>query len=332
VEVTVVGAGVIGAMSAHALVHRGHTVRVVARELGDETTSARAAASFKPSIIPRTGPYRRLLLTSRAELDRWFRDGFAEQLGIVEVRHVEASESPLGVLDHLDVMREVRRLTARAGDQVPGGYAHAVSYRTALYDVPVTLPALMAHVTEDHEVPVERGTVEHLEEVATGPDRTIVNATGLGARDLASDAAVTPVRGQTVLVPPCEDATASISADGSYAYPRSDGLVLGGTAEHGVWDTEPRPEAIARIIAANARVLPHLVDAEPLTTSAGLRPYRRGGVRLAVGRIGTTPVVHAYGHGGSGWTLGPGTAVWVARTVDALERNGFGRVSGGVGR
>lgn len=318
-DVTVVGAGVIGLMAAHALAHRGHAVRIVARDLGDETTSARAAASFKPSTLPRTDPYRRLLLDSRRELDRWMRTGFAAELGITEVRHIEASDRALQPRDYLEVMRDVRHLTAREGDAIPGGYAHALSYRTYFFDVPVTLPALCEHVGGAHGIATERAVVERLEDLDTGSQaQVLVNAAGLGARRLAADADVIPVRGQTVLVPSHADAGASIYADGYYAYPRSDGIVLGGTAEHGVWETEPQPATIARIIAANARVLPHVRDVEPLQAHAGLRPYRRGGVRLELERTGPIPIVHAYGHGGSGWTLGPGTAAWVATAVDAL--------------
>lgn len=47
------------------------------------------------------------------------------------------------------------------------------------------------------------------------------------------------------------------------------------------------------------------------------RPMRRGTPRLAVERIGSKVVAHDYGHGGSGWTLGPGSAAYVADLVAA---------------
>lgn len=47
-------------------------------------------------------------------------------------------------------------------------------------------------------------------------------------------------------------------------------------------------------------------------TVAGLRPFRPAGFRLELERIGTRPVVHNYGHGGSGLTLAPGTAAVAA--------------------
>jgi D-amino-acid oxidase len=47
-------------------------------------------------------------------------------------------------------------------------------------------------------------------------------------------------------------------------------------------------------------------------TLAGLRPFRPAGFRVELERIGNRPVVHNYGHGGSGLTLAPGTAALAA--------------------
>lgn len=55
---------------------------------------------------------------------------------------------------------------------------------------------------------------------------------------------------------------------------------------------------------------------------AGIRPYRRGGVRLEVEPLGDKVVVHAYGHGGAGFTLAWGSAEEVAARVSAAARPG----------
>src|SRR5215469_5655706 len=39
-----------------------------------------------------------------------------------------------------------------------------------------------------------------------------------------------------------------------------------------------------------------------------LRPFRAGGPRLEVERVGDKMVVHNYGHGGSGWSLSWGSS------------------------
>ncbi len=47
------------------------------------------------------------------------------------------------------------------------------------------------------------------------------------------------------------------------------------------------------------------------------RPLRKGSPNLSVETVGTTVVAHDYGHGGSGWTLGPGSAKYVVDLAQA---------------
>ena len=66
---------------------------------------------------------------------------------------------------------------------------------------------------------------------------------------------------------------------------------------------------------------PDLRDEMILSYDAGIRPFRRGGVRLAVEpRPDSSQTwVHNYGHGGAGWTLSWGCAAWVADRVRELD-------------
>ncbi len=67
--------------------------------------------------------------------------------------------------------------------------------------------------------------------------------------------------------------------------------------------------------------VPDLSDASVLRTVAGLRPCRRGGLRIEAETLGSDAggktVIHNYGHGGCGVTIGLGTADEVVRLVDA---------------
>lgn len=65
---------------------------------------------------------------------------------------------------------------------------------------------------------------------------------------------------------------------------------------------------------------PDLSEANFLRTVSGLRPCRRGGLRLEAETLGSDAgrkvVVHNYGHGGCGVTIGFGTADEAVRLVD----------------
>jgi D-amino-acid oxidase len=142
----------------------------------------------------------------------------------------------------------------------------------------------------------------------------VVNATGLAARRLCDDAAVRPVRGQIVLVANpglTESVRDQENPDGyTYVHPRAADVVLGGTFEPDEWDATPVAAACEAIRRRCAALVPRLAGAEVLGYVAGLRPERGGGVRLEVDEYAAAParVIHNYGHGGAGVTLGWGCA------------------------
>ncbi len=324
VQVVVVGAGIIGLLAAHALAHRGHVVVVHAAQPPAETTSATAGASFKPrSVAP--GPLTDdLLAMSQRVLRDWDRRGFSAALGIIRHRHVLATDGDEIAFAYADRMDQVVRRSAADGAVIPGGYRTELSFVTWYADVVRVLPAVVGHVRDDHGVDLVDRVVDSLDELAADAE-LVVNATGVGAVHLVGDHAVEPIRGQGVVVATGAVPDGSISADGFYAYPRQGGLFLGGTSDHGNWSRVVDPDTSRRLVTGNARVFPELVGHTPRPDDAvvGLRPYRHGGIRVELDRrVATIPVVHAYGHGGAGWTLAPGTAERVADLVDGVARHG----------
>jgi D-amino-acid oxidase len=150
------------------------------------------------------------------------------------------------------------------------------------------------------------------------PDRAdvVVNASGLGARRLAGDGSMTPVRGQVVYVE--QVGLDRWWLDGSvpiYVVPRSDDIVVGGTDDEGEWDRRPDAEVSARILARAHELVPDLAGARVIGHKVGLRPVRPV-VRLEVEQPpGAARVVHCYGHGGAGVTLSWGCADEVTQLV-----------------
>jgi glycine/D-amino acid oxidase-like deaminating enzyme len=91
-------------------------------------------------------------------------------------------------------------------------------------------------------------------DVAALPERLVFNCTGLGAGQLLGDAELEPVRGQLAILLPQPEVRYAYTLRAGYMFPRPDGIVLGGTFEHGVADPTPEPAAIARIVASHARL------------------------------------------------------------------------------
>ena len=91
----------------------------------------------------------------------------------------------------------------------------------------------------------------HISEALTLTEPVVFNCTGLGAATLLGDAELVPIKGQTSFIPPDADvdfATIGGGPGSLYMFPRSDGILLGGTFERGVSTLEPDPAQTARIV------------------------------------------------------------------------------------
>lgn len=146
----------------------------------------------------------------------------------------------------------------------------------------------------------------------------VVNCAGIGARELAPDDGVEPHRGQVVLVPPLQLNFAVVCDDPPlmYAVPRSGDCLFGGTNEVSE-ERETDPAETATILRECSRVL-GISEPPVLRAAVGLRPFRKKGVRLEGARLrDSRPVVHNYGHGGSGFTLSWGCAREVLKLIES---------------
>jgi D-amino-acid oxidase len=303
VQITVVGAGVIGLTTALTLEERGHDVRVIAVATEDATTSAVAGACWFPY---RAGPPDRVAAwaaETRAWLERLAADpdtGVAPIVGYEITGEPGADPPRPWWAANISVAREPAPVT---------GAPLAWRYQSARIEPARFLPWLTGRL----RAPLERQAVDDLDAV---PGDVVVNCTGLAARQLARDKALVPLFGQVVITEVGDvDRTITVSDERDpdalfYVIPRRDELVLGGCSLAWPSDTPPVVDpAITRRIVEQARSL-GLAIGEVKRVQAGLRPYR-GEVRLE--RIDR--VIHNYGHGGAGYTLSRGCAESVAQLV-----------------
>lgn len=80
-----------------------------------------------------------------------------------------------------------------------------------------------------------------------------------------------------------------------------------------------------------ARLAPLRADAQHLMkVTVCLRPFRPAGPRLEAERFGETTVIHNYGHGGSGWSLGWGCAAEAAALARSGGASRFAVIGAGV--
>ncbi|RMZ53026.1 hypothetical protein APUTEX25_001145 [Auxenochlorella protothecoides] len=169
----------------------------------------------------------------------------------------------------------------------------------------------------------ERRHVSSLDELADYD--AVVNCTGLMAPKLVDGEEMYPIRGHVIRVRAPWVRQYTNKDKDIYIIPNTDTVVLGGTIQKGDWDTVPRPEERARILERCYSILPSLRRAPIVREWVGLRPGRaairleleRRALPATAARRGTLPVVHNYGHGGSGLTLAWGCAADAMQLVQA---------------
>lgn len=308
---TVLGSGIVGLTTAYRLLQAGWQVDLVAAAAVESSTSYLAAAVWFPTHV---GPPERVGDWGRqtyAVLEDQARAGVP---GTLMRETLVLGRSPLGRPDWVDAVGEVRPASS---DELPPGYPYGLRFAVPLVEMPVYLPWLVAQV-ELLGARTVRRRVDSLQELAGSTD-VVVNCSGLAAREIVGDQSVHPVRGQVVRVTN-PGLTMSVRDEHhpggrAYVHPRRTDCILGGTLEVDRWDTAVDPAEADAILARCRDIVPALEGATVLEHVVGLRPARPT-VRLEESApLQGSRVVHNYGHGGSGVTVGWGCADEVVRLL-----------------
>jgi D-amino-acid oxidase len=301
-RVAVVGAGVSGLTCAIVFAEQGYATSILAEQIGDRTDSAAAAAIWYPYDV---APAEAVMPWALIAYDRFLELARDSSTGVslVELR----TFSRLGPIAPPEWARAFGP-RALVESEVPAAFVSGFSMRVPLIETTKYLEYLKTRAG-NAGVPVIGGVhLDNLEDVEAGFD-LVVNCSGIGAKELVPDPAMEPHRGQVAIVAPLDLSHAVVCDDPPlmYAIPRSQDCVLGGTND--VSDNRAADStATARIVAECQRVL-GFDKPTILAERVGLRPCRKGGVRVGVEKMrdGRT-VIHNYGHGGAGFTLSWGCA------------------------
>jgi D-amino-acid oxidase len=324
-DVLVAGAGVSGLTTGVCLAEQGMRVTIWADRPPLETTSAAAGAIWGPHLVEpgeRTARWARHTLAVLRDL------ATEPAAGVRPVTGTEATRGPAPVPGWLSDLPGSR---ACGPSELPPGFGSGWRYTAPLVHMPTYLGYLLGRFHRAGGL-LKHQTVTSLAGAARDcAARVVVNCTGAGAHDLVPDRAVTPVRGQVVIVanPGLSEffigMESAESAEIVYMFPHGGTAVLGGTNVSGDWDTQPRPGVAERILRDCAAVEPRLAGARVLGHRTGLRPVRAT-VRLEAEPPASSPpgltVVHNYGHGGAGVTMSWGCARDAAALVGGALRRG----------
>ena len=262
----VLGCGVIGLTTARLLQQRGWQVAILAKELPPYTTSDVAGGQWAPTSISRAAletpafsqqfdeALRISFRTFESQLGALYGVGWKENYFLTDA--VNERTRPAYLDRWPTLFPDQAMLTP---EEHPFPAKHVLRFRTMLIEPAIFLPQLMREVLAAGGQIHER-EVATREELATLDVPVVFNCTGLGAKALFDDAELTPIRGQLVFVP--HDSRIDYITHGGvtggdgllYMFPRSDGILLGGTYERGATHLTPDAETSARILSEHTRM------------------------------------------------------------------------------
>lgn len=326
----ILGAGIIGLLTARALLARGYRVLLV-----DQSAPARAASWAGGGILSPLYPWRygeavSVLAAGAQQAYAQLAWELRTQTGI----DPEYNRCGMLIIAPPDVSaalawcrRQRRQVIGYAADGLaavqPGlGVAQEVLWMPEVGAVrnPRLLRALLASVTAhpaatcmwQAQVELRAGDADAQLRVngrEESCDAILVAAGAWSAgllRPFGMVPAIVPVRGQMILFAPQPGLLrCMVLKDGRYLIPRRDGrILLGSTLEYTGYDATTTVEARATLLAAAIDMLPALRTAEIECQWAGLRPGSPAGIPY-IDRVPGTRVFVNAGHYRNGLVLAP---------------------------
>jgi D-amino-acid oxidase len=261
-NIAVLGCGAVGLASARLLQLRGATVTIYAAALPPDTTSNIAGAQWFPFYAygrgALAGPFREQFLAAARFSYRWFQSLVGAGFGVRWMTNYRLDDTPpaheTGLVGLQSPIRElIPELTDLPWDAHPFAARYVRRFDTMMIEPPVYLNGMLREVRfAGGSVVVRR--FESPAELASLPEPTIINCTGLGARTLFSDEELTPIKGQLTVLLPQPEVDYAVLANELYMFSRRDGVLLGGTHEEGVETLEPNLGAKQRILDGHAKL------------------------------------------------------------------------------
>jgi glycine/D-amino acid oxidase-like deaminating enzyme len=259
-RVAVLGCGAVGLATARLLQRHHIKVTIYSRDRPPATTSDVAGARFYPFDVfdPKVATPQFLATLWRAARVSYdaFRRLPAAAYGIYRYPTYACRNTPLPPESLLNFDSPVHDLLPglrdMGPDEKPFPYSIVRTFETMLIEPAIYLPAVMRDYDRAGGRLVTR-TFETPADVAALKERTVVNCTGLGSAALFGDREMFPIKGQLTILRPQPEVDYIALPPDLYMFPRHDGIVLGGTFEHGVWTLEPDRAAEDRILAGHSR-------------------------------------------------------------------------------
>ncbi|MGD0694590.1 MAG: FAD-dependent oxidoreductase [Terriglobia bacterium] len=260
--VAVIGCGAVGLATARLVQEAGFQVQIYAKDLPPNTTSNVAGGQWFPFLFSdpdkRTPEFMEQLVRAATFAYMRYQTMLGPRYGVRWIRNFYLSSEPVPAQGLMGKQSPIRALLPELRDLQPSevpftGYPFIRQFDTMLIEPSVCLRAML----DDFLLSGGKVTVMELPDrpaVSRLPENLIFNCTGLGSRSLFGDEELIPVKGQITVLLPQPEVDYILLPEGLYMFPRSDGIVLGGTHERGDWSLTPDLAAKQFILASHKEI------------------------------------------------------------------------------
>lgn len=307
-NISIAGCGVIGLTTAIRLQEEGYEVRIITRDLPQHTTSNKAAAFWFPYHVRDS---ERILDWSMYSYHKFESLAAKDNCGVHMIPVIKLGNEVNEIEQRIKDTLPAERFRPLHTEELRGGFDSGWCIQVPLIETPVYLPYLLNTFIEAGGKIIQR-SIQSLDELLQ-EETLLINCTGLGSRELAQDDQVIPIRGQIALLK-TENRHRIVLEDlaPTYIVYRSDGCICGGTYEVNCADVQPEEKTLQQILERCIHLEPELQSATIIDSWTGLRPFRADiRVEIQTGK----PLIHNYGHGGSGFTVSWGCAEEVVKLL-----------------
>jgi len=257
--VAVLGCGAVGLATARLLQEAGAMVTIYAKDLPPNTTSNIAGGHWFPAFVAqpekRTALFNRQFQAAAEFAYRRYQIMVGPQYGVRWQRSYYLDNQPWNEQTYFGKDSVMRSMLPEFRDLSPQehpfpGHQFVRQFDTMIIEPPVYLAALMDE-TRLAGASLKVMELRDRNEIQKLDEKLVFNCTGLGAKALFADDELIPLKGQlTILLPQPEVQYAALSLPGEFQmFPRTDGILLGGTHELGVWSLDPNLEKKQEILA-----------------------------------------------------------------------------------
>ena len=260
-DCAVLGCGVNGLTTARLLQQRGYNPVIYTKEMPPSVTSNVAGGLWEPvSLFDRalvTAEFRAQFAEASRLAFRRYQSMAGDYYGVRWLPLYNLSTSTIDPPRGDNPLTDVEPLYPEGRDLTPAEHPFNTPFVRRKYSMLIEPAIYLNAMIRDFQTAGGKIVIRelHAADLAAMRETLVFNCTGLGARTLFNDAELLPIKGQLVfLMPQPEVDYMTIGPSGLYMFPRHDGILLGGSFDRGVDNTEIDPAVSDRILQGSAQL------------------------------------------------------------------------------